>query len=113
MQIVHRFQLSSNAKLLSACRIVLNKIYKSQTILKVKFPHHFKDHFLFVLKVQQDVASILQVHFSPDGLVVRCLEYAMTQEHIMDFTRLRALSSLFSMLNQGVRLVLSTSFRST
>lgn len=30
----------------------------------------------------------------------------MTQEHIMDFTRLRALSSLFSMLNQFVRNVL-------
>ncbi|XP_054277851.1 dynein heavy chain, cytoplasmic-like isoform X3 [Macrosteles quadrilineatus] len=55
------------------------------------------------LQVQQDVAMILQTHFSPDGLVVRCLEYAMKQEHIMDFTRLRALGSLFSMINQGVR----------
>ncbi|XP_075232643.1 dynein heavy chain, cytoplasmic isoform X3 [Lycorma delicatula] len=55
------------------------------------------------MQVQFDVAGILQSHFSPDGLVVRCLEYAMKQEHIMDFTRLRALSSLFSMLNQGVR----------
>ncbi|XP_069694728.1 dynein heavy chain, cytoplasmic isoform X3 [Periplaneta americana] len=58
------------------------------------------------LQVQQEVASILQPFFSPDGLVVRCLEFAMRQEHIMDFTRLRALSSLFSMLNQGVRNVL-------
>lgn len=58
------------------------------------------------LQVQQEVASILQPFFSPDGLVVRCLEFAMKQEHIMDFTRLRALSSLFSMLNQGVRNVL-------
>ncbi|XP_021916203.1 dynein heavy chain, cytoplasmic isoform X4 [Zootermopsis nevadensis] len=58
------------------------------------------------LQVQQEVTSILQPFFSPDGLVVRCLEFAMKQEHIMDFTRLRALSSLFSMLNQGVRNVL-------
>jgi dynein heavy chain 1 len=58
------------------------------------------------LQVQVDVASILQSHLAPDGLVVRCLEYAMEQEHIMDFTRLRALSSLFSMLNQCVRNVL-------
>ncbi|QQP51744.1 Dynein heavy chain_ cytoplasmiclike [Caligus rogercresseyi] len=36
-----------------------------------------------------------------NGLVKKCLEYAATQEHIMDFTRLRALSSLFSMLNQS------------
>jgi dynein heavy chain 1 len=59
-------------------------------------------HFIAV-QVQQEVANILQPFFSPDGLVVRCLEFAMKQEHIMDFTRLRALSSLFSMLNQGVR----------
>lgn len=31
----------------------------------------------------------------------------MTQEHIMDFTRLRALSSLFSMMNQFARNVLA------
>ncbi|XP_044265029.1 dynein heavy chain, cytoplasmic isoform X6 [Tribolium madens] len=58
------------------------------------------------LQVQVDIANILQSHLAPDGLVVRCLEYAMEQEHIMDFTRLRALSSLFSMLNQSVRNVL-------
>lgn len=56
-----------------------------------------------LLQIQNDVASILQPFFSPDGLVVKCLEFAMKQEHIMDFTRLRALSSLFSMMNQGVR----------
>lgn len=55
------------------------------------------------LQVQVDVASLLQSYLAPDGLVVKCLEYAMEQEHIMDFTRLRALSSLFSMLNQAVR----------
>ncbi|XP_071453347.1 dynein heavy chain, cytoplasmic isoform X3 [Hetaerina americana] len=58
------------------------------------------------IQVQREVASLLQSYFSPDGLVIRCLEFAMKQEHIMDFTRLRALSSLFSMLNQGVRNVL-------
>lgn len=55
------------------------------------------------LQVQVDVANLLQSYLSPDGLVVKSLEYAMEQEHIMDFTRLRALSSLFSMLNQAVR----------
>lgn len=59
-----------------------------------------------VISVQREVATILQTYFSPDGLVVRCLEYAIKQEHIMDFTRLRALSSLFSMLNQAVRNIL-------
>ncbi|GJQ76160.1 hypothetical protein Trydic_g1905 [Trypoxylus dichotomus] len=58
------------------------------------------------LQVQRDVVNILQPYLAPDGLVIRCLEYAMEQEHIMDFTRLRALSSLFSMLNQSVRNIL-------
>lgn len=58
------------------------------------------------MQVQRDVAVILTPYFGPDALVVRCLEYAMKQEHIMDFTRLRALNSLFSMLNQGVRNIL-------
>ena len=60
------------------------------------------------IQVQRDVANILQLYFSPDGMVTRALEHAATQlEHIMDFTRLRALSSLFSMLNQCVRNVLN------
>ena len=58
------------------------------------------------MRVQNDVAAILQPFFSPDGLVAKCLERAFAQEHIMDFTRLRALGSLFSMLNQMVRNVL-------
>ena len=58
------------------------------------------------LRVQIDVAAILLPSFAPDGLVSKCLEYAFAQEHIMDFTRLRALGSLFSMLNQMVRNIL-------
>lgn len=62
--------------------------------------------FLFCVQTQRDIAALLQPYYASDGLVVRCLEYAATQEHIMDFTRLRALSSLFSMLNQFARNVL-------
>jgi hypothetical protein len=51
--------------------------------------------------------TILQPYFSPDGLVSKCLEYCTGLEHVMDFTRLRALGSLFSMLNQIVRNVLT------
>ena len=56
--------------------------------------------------MQHEVAAIIQPFFAPDNLVAKCLEYAATQEHIMDFTRLRALGSLFSMLNQMVRNIL-------
>ena len=58
--------------------------------------------------VQRDVANVLQTYFTPDGMVTRSLEHACAHlEHIMDFTRLRALASLFSMLNQSVRNILN------
>lgn len=58
------------------------------------------------LQTQREIAALMQPYFAADSLVVRSLDYALNQEHIMDFTRLRALSSLFSMLNQGIRNVL-------
>ncbi|XP_074612492.1 cytoplasmic dynein 1 heavy chain 1-like isoform X2 [Acropora palmata] len=58
------------------------------------------------MQVQCDFVDIIQEHFSPNGLVVKCLEFAFRQEHIMDFTRMRALESLFSMVHQGIRNVL-------
>jgi hypothetical protein len=39
------------------------------------------------LQIQRDIATILSPFFVSDGLVKRCLEYAATLEHIMDFTR--------------------------
>ena len=60
------------------------------------------------IQVQREVADLLEPHFSPDGMVIRALEHAATQlEHIMDFTRFRALNALFSMLNQSVRNILN------
>ncbi|KAK8783262.1 hypothetical protein V5799_015396, partial [Amblyomma americanum] len=59
------------------------------------------------LQTQRDVALILQPYFGSEGLVVRALEWASRQEHVMDFTRFRALGSLFSMLNQATHNVLA------
>ena len=59
------------------------------------------------MRVQHDVANILLPFFESNGLIGRCLEFAAQQEHVMDFTRLRALSSLFSMINQSVRNILN------
>ena len=61
---------------------------------------------IYFLQVQCDFVDIIHEHFSSNGLVVKCLEFAFKQEHIMDFTRMRALESLFSMIHQGVRNVL-------
>jgi dynein heavy chain 1 len=60
------------------------------------------------IQVQRDVAEILQEYFLPIGMVTRALDHADVHlEHIMEFTRFRALGSLFSMLNQCVRHVLN------
>jgi dynein heavy chain 1 len=40
-----------------------------------------------LFQIQRDIATILSPFFVSDGLVKRCLEYAETLEHIMDFTR--------------------------
>lgn len=58
-------------------------------------------------QVQCDVADLLSPHFSSDGLVVRSLQHAESLDHTLDFTRLRALGSLFSMLNQLICNVLN------
>jgi len=68
---------------------------------------NFRLHCLFGLQVQRDCAVVFGPHFTSDGLVNRCLEFAVSLDHIMDFTRLRALNSLFSMLNQCVRNILT------
>ena len=59
------------------------------------------------LLVQRDCASILMPYFSPDGLVNKCFKHCTPLDHITDYTRLRALGTFFSMLNQSVRYVLA------
>ncbi|VDL93852.1 unnamed protein product, partial [Schistocephalus solidus] len=58
------------------------------------------------LQTQRDITNILAPYFTDNDLVSRCLEFAKSLEHIMDFTTLRALTSLFSMLKQTIRTVL-------
>lgn len=60
-----------------------------------------------ILADQRSSASYLRPFFTLDGLVTKALEYATKFEHIMDFTRLRALGSMFTMLNQCVRNVIT------
>ncbi|KAJ8651627.1 hypothetical protein O0I10_012803 [Lichtheimia ornata] len=59
------------------------------------------------LATQRSIATIMAADLSDeDGLVAKCLNYAATLEHIMDFTRMRVLSTFFSLLNKTVRNVL-------
>ncbi|KAJ9053275.1 dynein heavy chain [Entomophthora muscae] len=55
------------------------------------------------LTTQVQCATLFAPFFSADGLVTKSLEYASTLEHIMDFTRMRVLTTLFSLLNKVVR----------
>jgi dynein heavy chain 1 len=59
-----------------------------------------------IIRDQRMAATYLRPYFTLDGLVTKALDFATKFEHIMDFTRLRALGSLFSMTNQCVRNVL-------
>ncbi|KAF9287595.1 hypothetical protein BGZ68_001583 [Mortierella alpina] len=59
-----------------------------------------------ILLTQQACANILMPHFAEDGLVSKALDYASTLEHIMDFTTMRVLGTLFSLLNKSVRNVI-------
>ncbi|KAI7899864.1 dynein heavy chain [Cokeromyces recurvatus] len=59
------------------------------------------------LATQRAIAAIMAPDLSDeDCLVAKCLDYASTLEHIMDFTRMRVLSTFFSLLNKTVRNVL-------
>lgn len=58
------------------------------------------------LNVQRQCVNILKPFFiaeeTDDTFVTKCLQYAGTRVHIMDFTRLRVLTSMFSLLNKGI-----------
>ena len=58
------------------------------------------------LTYQKQTAAILEPYFSEGELVDAALEYASSIEHIMDFTKTRALNTLFSLLNKTVRNIL-------
>lgn len=58
------------------------------------------------LTTQRSIADLLEPFFAPDGLANAALEFAGSIEHIMDFTPVRALNTLFSLLNKTARNVL-------
>ncbi|RUP48413.1 dynein heavy chain [Jimgerdemannia flammicorona] len=56
------------------------------------------------LLTQRAIASILTPHLTDeDGLVAKALRYADSLEHIMDFTIMRVMGTLFSLLNKTAR----------
>lgn len=59
------------------------------------------------LATQRQIAQIYRKHFEDDGIVEQAIAQASEISHIMDFTMIRALGTLFSLLNQTVRNVLA------
>ena len=52
------------------------------------------------LSNQRECADVIAPYFEPGGLVIRVLENAGSRPHIMDFTRLRVLTAMFSLVNK-------------
>jgi dynein heavy chain 1 len=63
------------------------------------------------MDVQRQIGTSLEPHFAPDGLVLSALEFAKQVQHIMDFTVIRALNTLFSLLKGTIRNVLDYNLR--
>ena len=55
------------------------------------------------LAVQNLAANVLQRHLSSGGLLEKSLQAAPSYSHIMQFTPIRALNTLFSLLNKACR----------
>ena len=55
------------------------------------------------LALQTQTADILQHHLSTNGLLDKCLDEAQKYDHIMQFTQMRALNTLFSLANKTCR----------
>ncbi|TIA73231.1 hypothetical protein E3P91_01529 [Wallemia ichthyophaga] len=58
------------------------------------------------LQLQRNVVDILKPSFQPGMIVDSALKHAATYEHIMDFTFMRALTTLFSLINKSIRNVI-------
>ena len=55
------------------------------------------------LAVQKQAADLLQQHLGPEGVLKKAMDEAQEYCHIMEFTNIRALNTLFSLLNKASR----------
>eukprot|EP01129_Flabellula_baltica_P006002 TRINITY_DN2210_c0_g1_i2.p1 TRINITY_DN2210_c0_g1~~TRINITY_DN2210_c0_g1_i2.p1 ORF type:complete len:4545 (+),score=1094.61 TRINITY_DN2210_c0_g1_i2:1851-13637(+) len=63
------------------------------------------------LAVQRRCVEIIRPFFSENGFLDNTLAYAESQPHIMDFTRFRALTSAFSIIDKGIIDVIEADLR--
>lgn len=63
------------------------------------------------LSVQSEVASLLQRCFGSENLLQQALKESQKLSHIMEFTQIRALNTLFSLLNKACRTMIEYNFQ--
>ena len=61
--------------------------------------------------VQRSIVTLLEPHFAANGLIGIALEFASTCHHIMEFTSIRAINTLFSLLKATMRNVVDYNLR--
>lgn len=64
-----------------------------------------------LLAVQKQMVAVIEPFFAPGGLVSAALDFATKNDHIMEFTTIRAYNTLFSLLKATLRSVLEYNAR--
>lgn len=52
--------------------------------------------------LQENADASINPYFESDSLVNQALDWGLNQKHVMTFTRIRAISTLFSLLKSGI-----------
>ena len=56
------------------------------------------------LQIQRECADIIEKYFNDDGFIINAyIEGGKCTEHIMDYTRLRVIDAVLSLINKGIR----------
>lgn len=55
--------------------------------------------------IRERCVSIVQPFFAAGGFCSQCLELAVRHQHIMEFTKIRCIESMFALLKKGIRRV--------
>ncbi|KAI9731342.1 MAG: hypothetical protein M1834_005245 [Cirrosporium novae-zelandiae] len=65
------------------------------------------------LQVQSFTADLVKQQFDQDEFILKCLEEARRYNHIMEYTDIRALNTLFSLLNKACRSIIEYNIQHT
>ena len=61
---------------------------------------------LYMRSIRRKCVEAIRPLFDEDGFVTKALDFALTLPHIMEFTRIRCLESMFALIRKGISNVL-------